>query len=54
MAASILISGIGIAGPTLAHWLNRNGFQCTLVDKSPELRSGGYVIDYFSQGRNQS
>ena len=50
MAASVLISGIGIAGPTLAHWLNRSGFLCTLVDKSPALRSGGYVIDFWGLG----
>ena len=50
MAASVLISGIGIAGPTLAHWLNRNGFRCTLLDKSPALRTGGYVIDFWGLG----
>ena len=50
MAESVLISGIGIAGPTLAHWLNRSGFHCTLVDKSPALRSGGYVIDFWGLG----
>ena len=50
MAVSVLISGIGIAGPTLAHWLNRSGFRCTLVDKAPALRSGGYVIDFWGLG----
>ena len=50
MTASVLISGIGIAGPTLAHWLNRSGFHCTLVDKTPALRSGGYVIDFWGLG----
>ena len=36
--------------PTLAHWLNRNGFRCTLVNKSPALRTGGYVIDFWGLG----
>ena len=30
--------------------LNRNGFRCTLVDKSPALRSGGDVIDFWGLG----
>ena len=47
MAPLVLISGIGIAGPTLAYWLNRYGFCCTLVEKSPSLRTGGYVIDFW-------
>lgn len=46
----ILISGAGIAGPTLAYWLNRDGFQITLVEKSPVLRTGGYVIDFWGAG----
>ena len=50
MAPSVLISGIGIAGPTLAYWLNRSGFRCTLVEKSPLLRTGGYVIDFWGLG----
>ncbi len=50
MAASILISGIGIAGPALAYWLNRSGYRCTLLDKSSGLRTGGYVIDFWGHG----
>ncbi|HZQ55467.1 MAG TPA: FAD-binding domain [Bryobacteraceae bacterium] len=46
----ILISGAGIAGPTLAYWLNRQGFPVTLVEKSPVLRTGGYVIDFWGAG----
>lgn len=46
----ILISGAGIAGPTLAYWLDRHGFQVTLVEKSPVLRTGGYVIDFWGAG----
>src|SRR5690348_3246834 len=47
---SILISGIGIGGPTLAYWLARAGFRPTLVEQAPELRTGGYVIDFWGLG----
>jgi len=46
----VLISGAGIAGPTLAYWLHRHGFEPTLVEKAPELRTGGYVIDFWGSG----
>ncbi len=47
---SILISGIGIGGPTLAYWLWRYGFSPTLVECAPALRTGGYVIDFWGLG----
>jgi 2-polyprenyl-6-methoxyphenol hydroxylase-like FAD-dependent oxidoreductase len=47
---SVLISGIGIAGPTLAFWLERSGFQPTLIERAPRLRDGGYVIDFWGLG----
>jgi 2-polyprenyl-6-methoxyphenol hydroxylase-like FAD-dependent oxidoreductase len=47
---TVLISGIGIAGPTLAFWLRRAGFEPTLIECSPELRTGGYVIDFWGLG----
>lgn len=46
----VLISGAGIAGPTLAHWLLRYGFQPTLVEQAPSLRTGGYVLDFWGLG----
>ncbi len=46
----ILISGAGIAGPTLAYWLVRHGFEVTIVEKAPALRTGGYVIDFWGAG----
>lgn len=45
-----MISGAGIAGPTLAYWLKRAGFQPTLVERAPALRGGGYVIDFWGLG----
>jgi 2-polyprenyl-6-methoxyphenol hydroxylase-like FAD-dependent oxidoreductase len=47
---SILISGLGVAGPTLAFWLKAGGFEPTLVERAPALRSGGYVIDFWGLG----
>jgi 2-polyprenyl-6-methoxyphenol hydroxylase-like FAD-dependent oxidoreductase len=46
----ILISGAGIAGPTLAYWLVRHGMTPTIVEKAPTLRTGGYVIDFWGAG----
>jgi 2-polyprenyl-6-methoxyphenol hydroxylase-like FAD-dependent oxidoreductase len=46
----ILISGAGIAGPTLAHWLLRGGHEPTLVEHAPAFRTGGYVIDFWGVG----
>jgi 2-polyprenyl-6-methoxyphenol hydroxylase-like FAD-dependent oxidoreductase len=47
---TVLISGVGIAGPTLAFWLKRGGFAPTLLECAPGLRSGGYVIDFWGLG----
>jgi 2-polyprenyl-6-methoxyphenol hydroxylase-like FAD-dependent oxidoreductase len=41
----ILISGGGIAGTTLAHWLHRYGFTPTVVERAPSIRESGYKID---------
>jgi 2-polyprenyl-6-methoxyphenol hydroxylase-like FAD-dependent oxidoreductase len=46
----VLIVGAGIAGPTLAFWLQRAGFTPTLVERAPELRPGGYLIDFWGAG----
>ena len=47
---TVLISGAGIAGPTLAYWIKRAGFVPTLVEHAPRLRAGGYVIDVCGLG----
>lgn len=49
-ARSVLIAGAGIAGPTLAYWLLRHGFEPVLVERSPKFRSGGYIIDFWGVG----
>ena len=44
----VLISGASIAGPVLAYWLNRYGFDVTVVERAPALRkSGGHAVDLF-------
>ncbi|UZJ63393.1 NAD-binding protein [Sphingobacterium sp. KU25419] len=42
---TVLVSGASIAGPTLAFWLSRFGFEVTVVERAPELRLGGQNID---------
>lgn len=46
----ILISGAGIAGLTLAYWLRRRGHEPTLIELAPQIRSEGYMIDFFGSG----
>ncbi|MGC1213062.1 MAG: FAD-dependent monooxygenase [Micromonospora sp.] len=42
---TVLISGAGIAGPTLAYWLARHGFQPTVVERAQGQRSSGNPVD---------
>ena len=42
----ILISGASVAGPALALWLSRYGFEVTIVERAPSLRPGGYAVDF--------
>jgi 2-polyprenyl-6-methoxyphenol hydroxylase-like FAD-dependent oxidoreductase len=42
---TVLVSGASIAGPTLAYWLHRRGFDVTVVEKAGAVRGGGYPID---------
>jgi 2-polyprenyl-6-methoxyphenol hydroxylase-like FAD-dependent oxidoreductase len=45
-STTVLISGASIAGPALAHWLTRYGFDVTVVEKAPALRPGGQAVDF--------
>jgi 2-polyprenyl-6-methoxyphenol hydroxylase-like FAD-dependent oxidoreductase len=47
---TVLISGLGIAGPTLACWLRAAGFEPTLIEHAPGPRDGGYVVDFWGLG----
>jgi 2-polyprenyl-6-methoxyphenol hydroxylase-like FAD-dependent oxidoreductase len=46
----VLISGAGIAGPALAHWLLTYGFTPTLIERAAAFRAGGYMIDVWGTG----
>jgi 2-polyprenyl-6-methoxyphenol hydroxylase-like FAD-dependent oxidoreductase len=42
----VLISGASIAGPSLAYWLTRYGFEVTVVERAAALRPGGQAVDF--------
>lgn len=46
----IAISGAGIAGPAVAYWLLRAGHTPVLIERFPQVRTGGYVIDFWGIG----
>ncbi|MFD3513823.1 FAD-dependent monooxygenase [Streptomyces sp. NPDC058657] len=46
MSTKVLISGASIAGPALAYWLGRYGFETTVVELAPALRGGGQAVDF--------
>lgn len=50
-ARRVLISGASIAGPALAHWLDRYGFEVTVVERAAAVRGGGYAIDVRGTAR---
>jgi 2-polyprenyl-6-methoxyphenol hydroxylase-like FAD-dependent oxidoreductase len=47
---TVLISGIGVAGPTLAYWLAHHGFEPTLLESASSLRDSGCLIDFWGGG----
>lgn len=42
---TVLVSGAGVAGLTVAHWLQRFGFDVTVIESAPAPRQGGQAID---------
>ena len=46
----VCIVGGGIAGLTLAYCLVERGDDVTIVEKSPSIRTEGYMIDFFGAG----
>ncbi|MGV9306397.1 FAD-dependent monooxygenase [Nonomuraea sp. NPDC003727] len=51
----ILVSGASVAGPVLAYWLTRYGFEVTVVERAPVLRkTGGHAVDLFRPATNIS
>ncbi|GAA1511051.1 FAD-dependent monooxygenase [Sphaerisporangium rubeum] len=44
----VLVSGASVAGPVLAYWLTRYGFEVTVVERAPAPRkAGGHSVDLF-------
>jgi 2-polyprenyl-6-methoxyphenol hydroxylase-like FAD-dependent oxidoreductase len=46
----VLVVGNSIAGPSTAYWLSKLGFQITLLERSPFLRTGGQAVDIRTSG----
>ena len=47
----VLIAGASIAGPALAFWLARYGWDTTIVERAPAFRTGGQNIDIRGAAR---
>ncbi|WP_216892371.1 FAD-dependent monooxygenase [Nocardia alni] len=45
MGSSVLISGAGVGGSTLAYWLALHGFAVTVVERAAGQRSSGNPVD---------
>jgi len=48
--STILVSGAGIAGPALAFWLTKRGYQVTIVELADGIRPGGQTVDLRGAG----
>jgi 2-polyprenyl-6-methoxyphenol hydroxylase-like FAD-dependent oxidoreductase len=46
----VLISGAGIAGLTLGILLSEDGWEVLVVEQDPELRTEGYMMDFYGAG----
>jgi 2-polyprenyl-6-methoxyphenol hydroxylase-like FAD-dependent oxidoreductase len=49
---TVLISGAGVAGPALAHWLADDGYRVVIVELAPGIRPGGQTVDLRGAGRD--
>ncbi|KAF2847549.1 FAD/NAD(P)-binding domain-containing protein [Plenodomus tracheiphilus IPT5] len=45
-----LVIGASIAGPSIALWLSRAGFHITIIERFPNLRTGGQAVDIRTSG----
>jgi 2-polyprenyl-6-methoxyphenol hydroxylase-like FAD-dependent oxidoreductase len=48
---NVLVSGAGVAGLALAHWLRRHDISVTVVERAPSPRTGGQAIDVRGAAR---
>ena len=46
----VAINGAGIAGRSLAYWLQRSGHEVVLIENAPQFRTGGYAVDFWGVG----
>jgi 2-polyprenyl-6-methoxyphenol hydroxylase-like FAD-dependent oxidoreductase len=42
----VLISGASVAGPALTYFLHRDGYDVTVIERSPVVRDSGYAVDF--------
>ena len=50
--ARVLVTGASIAGPAAAYWLDRIGYDVTVLERAPEPREGGQNIDVRGLARD--
>jgi 2-polyprenyl-6-methoxyphenol hydroxylase-like FAD-dependent oxidoreductase len=50
-APTVLVSGAGIAGPALAHWLTESGYRVIVLELADGIRGGGQTVDLRGAGR---
>ncbi|KAI3397453.1 hypothetical protein diail_10784 [Diaporthe ilicicola] len=46
----VLVVGASVAGPTAAYWLAKAGARVTIIERFPELRTGGQNVDIRTAG----
>ncbi|KAL1870146.1 hypothetical protein Daus18300_005210 [Diaporthe australafricana] len=46
----VLVVGASVAGPTAAYWLAKAGANVTIIERFPELRTGGQNVDIRNAG----
>ncbi|WP_293235970.1 FAD-dependent monooxygenase [Mycolicibacterium sp.] len=49
---TVLVSGAGVAGATVAFWLQRHGFSTTVIERAPAPRDSGQNVDVRGAGRD--
>jgi len=50
-SSRVLVTGASVAGPAVAYWLAKIGYNVTVVELAPQLREGGQNIDVRASGR---
>lgn len=50
MTSRAVIVGAGIAGLAAALRLHQIGWEPVVIERSPDRRSGGYVVAFFGRG----